>query len=188
MILGEGLTLRPPTSGDRKRWLELLHESDNLRFGTPVFITLPTTVEELDARVAEGAVRFAAREPGTFSIAPAEDPSYFLGTIAWRQDAPAPLQVCEIGYAVHPDSRRQGVGARAIRVLTRWLTADDDGPGMARVQLDHSVENLASCRVALAAGFEREGLRRAFLPLPDPAAPDGVRRHDVCLHGFVAGD
>jgi RimJ/RimL family protein N-acetyltransferase len=59
---------------------------------------------------------------------------------------------------------------------------------MARVQLDHSVENVASCRVALAAGFEREGMRRAYLPLRDPESPTGVRRHDVCLHGYVAGD
>ena len=59
---------------------------------------------------------------------------------------------------------------------------------MVRVQLDHSVENVASCRVALAAGLEIEGVRRGFLPLRDPAAPDGVRRHDVCLHGVVAPD
>ncbi len=71
------------------------------------------------------------------------------------------------------------------RTLTRWLTVDDDGPHLARVQLDHSVENPASCRTALAAGFEREGVRKAFLPLRDDGAPDGVRRHDVCLHGFV---
>jgi RimJ/RimL family protein N-acetyltransferase len=188
VILGEGLALRPPTSGDRQRWLELLHEPHNLDLGTPVFVTLPTTVEELDPRVSEASVRFAAREPGTFSVAWAQDPAYFLGTIAWRQDAPPPLRVCDIGYAVHPDARRQGVGSRAIRLLTRWLTAEADGPGMARVQLDHSVENEASCRVALAAGFAREGVRRAFLPLRDPDAPGGVRRHDVCLHGFVAGD
>jgi RimJ/RimL family protein N-acetyltransferase len=60
-----------------------------------------------------------------------------------------------------------------------------DGRGLARVQLDHSVENEPSCRVALAAGFEREGIRRSFLPLRDPDAPGGVRRHDVCLHGCV---
>ena len=66
--------------------------------------------------------------------------------------------------------------------LTRWLMAPD-GRGLDRVQLDHSTENPASCRVALAAGFEREGIRRGYLPLRDP---DGtVRRHDVCLHGTI---
>ena len=39
------------------------------------------------------------------------------------------------------------------------------------MQLDHSVENEASCRAALAAGFEREGVRRGYLPLRDPTLP-----------------
>jgi RimJ/RimL family protein N-acetyltransferase len=185
MIVGEDLALRPPVAGDRERWLGLLHEPEQLRFGTPVFVPLPATVEELDERVAAAGERFAAGEPATLSIVEEADPMRFLGTIAWRLEAPAALRICEIGYAVHPDVRGRGVGRRAIRVLTRWLTSDDAGPHMARVQLEHSVENLASCRVALAAGFEQEGLRRAFLPLRDPEAPGGERRHDVCLHGFV---
>ena len=56
-----------------------------------------------------------------------------------------------------------------------------EGRGLERVQLDHSTENPASCRVALAAGFEREGVRRGYLPLRE--ADGTVRRHDVCLHG-----
>lgn len=185
MIVGEGLALRAPVAADRERWLELLHDPEQLRFGTPVFVPLPVTVEELDERVTAAGARFAAGEPATWSIVEEADPLHFLGTIAWRQDAPAPLRICEIGYAVHHDARGRGVARRAIRTLTRWLTSADAGPHMARVQLEHSVENLASCRVALAAGFEQEGVRRAFLPLRDPDTPAGERRHDVCLHGFV---
>ena len=33
------------------------------------------------------------------------------------------------------------------------------------MQLDHSVENPASCRTALASGFSREGVRTGYLPL-----------------------
>ena len=73
---------------------------------------------------------------------------------------------------MHPDSRGRGIATRALRTLTRWLTTDADGPRLARVQLDHSVENPASCRMALAAGFAREGVRTAYLPLRDPAAPE----------------
>jgi RimJ/RimL family protein N-acetyltransferase len=185
MIVGEGLALRAPVAADRERWLELLHEPEQLRFGAPAFVSLPVTVEELDERVAAAAEQFAAGEPTTLAIVEAADPTRFLGTIAWRQDAPAPLRICEIGYAVHHDARGRGVARRAIRTLTHWLTADEAGPHLARVQLEHSVENLASCRVAVAAGFEQEGVRRAFLPLRDPEAPAGERRHDVCLHGFV---
>ena len=184
MIRGEGIGLRVPVPADRQRWLELAHDPEQRRFGTPAFISVPETVEDLDERIAEAGARFEAGEPSTLTIVEGHDPR-FAGNLAWRRDAPAPLRICEIGYSVHPDSRGRGVAVRAIKVFTRWLTLDEDGPRQARVQLDHSVENIASCRVALAAGFEREGVRRAYLPLPDAAAPGGVRRHDVCLHGLA---
>lgn len=185
MIIGEGLVLRPPIREDRERWLELMQDPAQLTHGSPAFVKLPKTVEDLDGRMAEAAERFAAGEPGMLTIAESDAPEHFLGDIGWRRDVPAPLLIADIGYAVHPDARGHGVGRRAIRTLTRWLTLDEDGPGLARVQLDHTVENLPSCRVALAAGFQQEGIRRAYLPLRDPDAPGGQRRHDVCLHGFV---
>jgi RimJ/RimL family protein N-acetyltransferase len=184
MIRGEGIALRVPVPADRERWLELLQDPEQRRFGAPVFIKVPESVEELDDRVAAATTRFEAGEPTTLTIIEGDDPR-FVGNVAWRRDTPALLRICEIGYSVHPDSRGRGVALRAVRLFTRWLTVDDDGPRQARVQLDHSVENIASCRVALAAGFEREGVRRAYLPLPDSAAPGGVRRHDVCLHGLA---
>ena len=132
---------------------------------------VPETIESLDERVAEAAEAYAARAPGSFAIVDPADPDRFLGIISWRLDAHAALQIADIGYGVHADSRGRGVARRAIRAFVRWLTTDVDGPRMVRVQLDHSVENVASCRVALAAGLELEGVRRGFLPLRDPAAP-----------------
>jgi RimJ/RimL family protein N-acetyltransferase len=184
MIRGEGIGLRVPVRADRERWLELVQDPEQRRFGTPVFVNVPETVEELDDRIAEASANFEAGEPTTLTIVEGDDPR-FVGNIGWRRDSSTLLRICDIGYSVHPDSRGRGVARRAIWVFTRWLTLDDDGPRLARVQLDHSVENIASCRVALAAGFEREGVRRAYLPLPDAAAPGGVRRHDVCLHGLA---
>lgn len=188
MIRGEGLVLRLGTPGDRARWLELLQDPEQVRLGTPHFVRVPTTVEELDHRLVAATEAFAAGKPASFSIVEEQAPSRFLGSISWRHEAPVPMRVCEIGYGVHPDSRGRGVGTRAIRTLVRWLLLDEGGPRQVRVQLDHSIENLPSCRVAVAAGLGREGLRRAFLPLPDPAAPGGVRRHDVCLHGVTVAD
>ncbi len=183
-ITGDGLVLRVPVSSDRERWLELLHDRDELRFGIPAFVPLPESVEQLDERVTLAGEHFTALEPGTLVMAPAEDPDRFLGTVGWFFHVPAALRIADIGYGVHPDARGRGVATRATRRLTRWLTEDDDGPRLARVQLDHSVENTASCRAALAAGLPQEGVRLGYLPLRDPEAPDGVRRHDVCLHGI----
>lgn len=188
MISGEGVVLRMTTATDRERWLELLEDPEQVRYGAPVFIRTPATVEELDARLVAAAEAYAAGEPTAFAIADVQAPDRFLGSIGWRRDAPEQLRICEIGYGVHPDARGRGVGRRAVRTMVRWLMLDEDGPRQVRVQLDHSVENPASCRVALGAGMEREGIRRAYLPLPDPEAPDGFRRHDVCLHGTTLED
>ncbi len=185
MILGEGLDLRLPVRLDRQRWLELSQDADQLRFGSPAFVPIPSSVEDLDAKIDEAAERYAEHRPGVFAVVHSEMPDHLLGVISWRWDVPTPLLVSDIGYSVHPDARGQGVASRATRTFVRWLTVDEDGPGMARVQLDHSVENPASCRVALAGGFAQEGVRRAFLPLRDAEVSGGVRRHDVCLHGFV---
>jgi RimJ/RimL family protein N-acetyltransferase len=185
VILGEGVSLRPPVAGDAPRWLELLHDADQLRFATPSVVPVPATVAELEPRIQAAAERYAAREPGTLVVADAAAPDHLLGLVTWRWDVPPVLQVSDIGYSVHPDARGLGVARRAVSTFARWLTLDPEGPHQARVQLDHSVENTASCRVALAAGFAREGIRRGFLPLRDAASSGGFRRHDVCLHGLL---
>jgi RimJ/RimL family protein N-acetyltransferase len=184
-ILGEGLVLRLPLPGDRERWLELFHDLDQLRFGTPSVIPIPATVDDLDERVAAAHRHFEAGEPSNFVITPADEPDRFLGTAGWSFHVPPPIQVADVGYSVHPDARGRGVASRALRTLTRWLTVDDDGPRLPRVQLDHSVENAASCRTARAAGFAQEGVRRGYLPLRDDTVPGGSRRHDICLHGYL---
>ncbi len=187
MITGEGVCLRPPVSADRDRWLELLHDPDQLRYGSPSFVSLAESVDQLTERVTQARAQFAALQPGSLVVVEAADPDLFLGTIGWHFHVPPLLLVTDVGYSVHPDARGRGVATRALRTFIRWLTEDVDGPGLARVQLDHSTENPASCRVATAAGLPREGVRRGFLPLRDADAPDGFRRHDVCLHGMAAG-
>jgi RimJ/RimL family protein N-acetyltransferase len=184
-ILGEGLLLRLPEESDTERWLALIHDPEQKRFGTPSVIRLPETHEDIAGRVAEARRKDEEGGPNTYVIALEEDPDRFLGTTGWSFFVPPAIRVADVGYSVHPDARGQKVATRALRTLTRWLSVDPGGPRLARVQLDHSVENPASCRTALGAGFEREGVRRAFLPLRDEEAPEGERRHDVCLHGFV---
>ncbi len=180
--IDEGLdvVLRTPVEGDAARWLEMLADPDYQRYGAPSFVPPTHDVGEALEKFAAAADAWAERRPGTLVIADAADPDRLLGDISWRWTGTERLEIADLGYVVHPDSRGRRVGRTAIVLLSRWLLASD-GRGLARVQLDHSVENPASCRVALAAGFEQEGIRRGFLPLRDPDG--GVRRHDVCLHG-----
>ncbi len=181
--IDEGLPvrLRPALDADTRRWLETCADPDYRRFGAPSFVTVPTEPSQAAEKFAGSIEAWAGRAPGTLAIADAVD-DRFLGDISWRWATGEKLAIADLGYVVHPDARGRGVGRHAITLLTRWLL-DPDGRGLARVQLDHSTENVASCRVALAAGFAQEGLRPGFLPL---RGEDGtVRRHAVCLHGTV---
>lgn len=186
LVTGAGLVLRPAHADDLDRWFELYQDADEVRVGTPSFVVLPTSAQQLQARVPESRQHFDDLAPGRLVVAEEAAPHHLLGVVDWRQDVPAPFRTADVGYGVHPDARGRGIGTRALLLLTRWLLEDDGGPHQVRAQLDHSVENPASCRVAEGAGYEREGVRRAFLPLRDADAPGGERRHDVCLHGRLS--
>src|SRR5690606_22878961 len=83
----------------------------------------------------------------------------------------------EISYWVLPDARRRNVATRAVIAATEWA----HGVGLHRVELQHSVRNLASGRVAARAGYRPEGVRREA-NLHD----DGW--HDMRLHSHLAAD
>jgi ribosomal-protein-serine acetyltransferase len=82
-----------------------------------------------------------------------------------RRLGPAAL---EIGYWVHPEFTRRGVATAAVRRLCEIAFAR---PGIDRVEIHHDRANVASGRVAAAAGFTRvgEGTRE-----PDAPAHEGV--------------
>lgn len=185
VIRGERVCLRAARAGDRERWFETHTDPVQVRFGTPAFVDPPTTPEDLDGRVVDSREHLRDGIPGVLVIVEDGDPDRVLGTMSWRLDVHAALRIADVGYSVHPDSRGRGVATAALALMLRWLMYDSEGPGLSRVQLDHSVENVASCRTALSAGLVMEGVRRGYLPLREPGAPDGVRRHDVCLHGHA---
>jgi RimJ/RimL family protein N-acetyltransferase len=83
----------------------------------------------------------------------------------------------KIGYRVVPRHRRCGAGSEVVDAVARWSLAE---LGLARVQLEHAVENVGSCRVAGNAGFVLEGTLRS-------ASRDGLGiRHDDHVHGRLA--
>ncbi|GAA0444678.1 hypothetical protein Acor_61240 [Acrocarpospora corrugata] len=62
----------------------------------------------------------------------------------------------EVGYWVAPWARGKGVATAAVRAITDWRFA----LGAARMDLLADIENLGSQKVAMAAGYIREGVRR----------------------------
>ena len=84
----------------------------------------------------------------------------------------------EVVYWVLPGARGHGVASRALCAMSDWAF---DRMGFNRLELTHSTENLASCRVAHTALYGLEGTqRRRALHL------DGW--HDMHLHARLAGD
>jgi RimJ/RimL family protein N-acetyltransferase len=77
----------------------------------------------------------------------------FLGSIGLRPEGP---HARSVGYLVAPHARGRGVATAALRALTDWAFKS----GVRRVELTHTTTNIASMRVAMAAGFNHEGVRR----------------------------
>jgi RimJ/RimL family protein N-acetyltransferase len=86
--------------------------------------------------------------------------------------------VTEIGYWLAREARGRGIAARAVRLVSRWAVLE---LGIARVELMTRVENDASQRVAVAAGYTREGLLRSYATLHGSLT-------DVIMFSFLPRD
>ncbi|MEO7261262.1 MAG: GNAT family N-acetyltransferase [Jatrophihabitantaceae bacterium] len=74
-----------------------------------------------------------------------------------------------LGYGVLPQFRGCGFTSRALRLLAGWAFSQTP---TVRLELGCKVANLASARVALAAGFVQEGRLAGRLPNPDGSHSD----------------
>lgn len=63
------------------------------------------------------------------------------------------------GYWLAPWGRGRGVMTRALRLITAWTLETTD---FVRLEVSTDIDNERSGAVALRAGYEREGVRRAW--------------------------
>ena len=77
-----------------------------------------------------------------------------------------------VGYGILPGFRGRGFTTRALRLVSRWAFEE---AGLARLELGHKVENVASGKAAARAGFRVEGRLSGRLP-----NPDGTRSDEIC--------
>ncbi|WBB56616.1 GNAT family N-acetyltransferase [Verrucosispora sp. WMMD573] len=139
---------------------------------------LPDPYTLADARrwVTQGASAAFASGGAAYAVAdPATD--RLLGTVGLSHPVPQRGQA-EIGYWVAPWARGRGVATAATRALSGHAFAS----GTARLELLTRVENTASQRVALAAGFRPEGVRRSATPVR------GGDRRDLTVWVRLADD
>lgn len=117
---------------------------------------LPSPYTRADAQwwIGTGAPAAFAGGGAAYAIADPES-GRLLGGIGMDRFVAVRQQI-ELGYWVAPWARGRGVATAAVRALSDKAFAD----GVARVELLTDWANVGSQRVALAAGFVREGVRR----------------------------
>ncbi len=136
----------------------------------PEVARLPGTAPFSDEREARAWIERAAADwrgngPWRFAVADARS-GELLGYIGVRLvDSNG-----QIGYWVRRAARGRGVATSALRMLSRWALTS---AGFERLQLVTETHNVASQRVAVKAGFQREGLLRSFVKV-DGDRVDGV--------------
>ena len=169
-----GVRLRQFRAGDVADVVDGCADPISQRFVT----SLPAPYTEVDARwwIEAGAPAAWTGGGAAYAIAdPATD--RLLGGVGLNCPVPDRGQV-EIGYWVRPSARGRGVATAATRALSEHAFA----AGTSRLELLTDPENAASQRVALAAGYRYEGLRRSA-----GRSRDGGR-HDLLAWVRLAGD
>ncbi|WP_062214193.1 GNAT family N-acetyltransferase [Streptomyces sp. NBRC 109706] len=165
-----------------RRWTEADLPAVRDAFNAPgMYRQFGSTVENGEVDDA-AAGRWIARvnqrwdEESAYSWAVAEGPTV-LGCVSVSQVN----HVHNSGWTAYwtvPAAQGRGVATAAVRALSAWCF---DELQLFRLELGHRMDNPASCRVALAAGYRAEGLQRAKLRY-------GAVRHDVETHARLASD
>ncbi len=167
-LVGDGVLLRPWEPADAPVVFAAYQDPDIQKWHTRGMVDLDEAVAWIDqvrrAWEAEQLAGWAVETDGVI-----------LGRVVLRfidlHDG-----IAEVGYWVLPAARGAGVATRAVQVLSSWAF---DALGLHRLELEHSVRNPASCRVAVRAGFGPESTRRAAL-----RHDDGW--HDMHVHARLA--
>jgi RimJ/RimL family protein N-acetyltransferase len=171
--LGGGeLVLRPPTDDDLDTLTRECIDADLTSWVHPPAANEDESARRLLADLQNGW------ETGTMAAFLAVEGEALCGLIVAKVESDP--EVAEAAYWVSPAARGRGVATRALRLLSRWAFED---AGIERLWLEIEPGNDASHRVALKAGFLREGVFRAHCR----DRRTGLR-HDCVIYSLLPGD
>ena len=167
------LILRPPVPEDAPEAFELLNDADVARFNPA------RACPDLET-AAQWCADGADWSDGTHATFHAVDRETLrmvgnVSLFAFDRDE----RLAKIGYRVLPSARGRGVARQMVDAVAGWAFAERD---VMRIQLDHVIDNPASCRAAEAAGFLLEGTARSAYSLP------GGGRQDCHVHARISTD
>jgi RimJ/RimL family protein N-acetyltransferase len=172
ILQGPGVVLRVPRETDRDDLAAAAADPLVARF-VPA-IPVPYTRQDAQRwieRAAAGApdrMDFVIADPDTDRVLGAAG----LHHLRWDEGTG------EVGYWVAAAARGRGVAGAATRALTNWGTLR----GLGRIELLTHPDNWPSQRVAMSAGYRREGVRRGG------GVARGGRRYDLVVWARLADD
>lgn len=119
------------------------------------FLPRPYTVDDARWFIDRARSDWLTGHAAVFAIADANDDALLGAAAIQAGRTRRPF----VGYWVGPWARGRGVAPRAVSLLSRWAMESLE---VARLELFVEVGNVASERVAEKAGFQREGVLRAY--------------------------
>lgn len=154
MLHGRRLLLREWRSSD----VSTVQEASQDPF-IPFITTVPSTSGEPEALafIERQHDRLRTRAGYVFAIADTSDRA--VGLIGLFFSSGAASTRASIGYWIASSQRRRGYAAEALGILTSWAKLHQD---LDRLELYVEPWNSSSWRAAERAGYEREGLLRAW--------------------------
>jgi RimJ/RimL family protein N-acetyltransferase len=158
------IALRPPSVEDVPAIVEACQDPE-----VPRWTRVPSPYREEDARTF-----LAGASESSFAVVDSRT-GELVGMIGVRDVGDS---VGQIGYWVKREARGRGVATRALRLVSEWGFEE---LRLARLQLIAEPENVASQRVAEKAGFQRDGLLRAFAEMKG-------RRPDFYMYSLLPED
>jgi len=154
-LADEAVLLRVPREDDATAIAAACADPEVARW---IPVPVPYTLADARAFLELAALGWADGDHATFVI---EDRSTGLLAGMLGLDPGAVPGRASVGYWLAPGDRGRGLATRAVRLVAGWAFAD---PRLERLELMTLVGNDASGRVALRAGFRREGILRHYLP------------------------
>jgi signal transduction histidine kinase/RimJ/RimL family protein N-acetyltransferase len=171
-LVDEAVLLRPPGAGDVPAIAAACADPEIARW---VPVPVPYTAADAAAFVEIVAEGWATGGDATFAIVEVAT-GRLVGMIGLHRGS-RPTRA-SVGYWLAPAARGRGLATRAVRLVAGWAFED---PALERLELMTLVGNDPSGRVALRAGFRREGILRRYLAFRDAAV-------DAVMYALVRDD
>lgn len=156
-LRSERLTLSAPTLADVD---PITHYCQDPLFEQ--YLTTPWPYGRADAVAFVDAVARWWEEGSEYTFGIRLEESDLIGMIAWRTRG-------DVGFWLGAEHRGRGYMVEALAALVEWVFVEHDPE---RIDWETLPGNVASARVARAAGFRYTGIAPVLVPARDGSHPD----------------